>query len=92
MVKGHQSPTVPGSKGGKGERVWGWGRVRWALDEEVIEGWGRKGVWLVAGVWGSWLVLLAVRDTGDGESWLFVCLCLKRIEVSVMISQKKKTY
>lgn len=73
VVKGHQSPVVPGSKGGNGERagVGLWARLRWVMDEEIGEGWGTRGLWLAAGVWGSWLVLLAVKDTGDGES----CFC-----------------
>ena len=84
-MKGHQSPVLAGSKRGNGGGLGGWARLRWALDEELVEGWGTRGQWLAAGVWASWLVLLAVKDTGDGE-FAFVCLCLKRIEISSMIS------
>lgn len=67
-MKGHQSPVVAVSTQRNGETFWGWARLRWALDEELVEGWGTRGQWLTAGVWASWLVLLAVKDTGDGES------------------------
>lgn len=73
LVKGHQSPVVAASKQGNRERVGGWARrLRWALDEELIKGWGTTRQWLAAGVWGSWLVLLAVKDTGDGESCFYM--------------------
>ncbi len=76
LVKGHQSPVVAGSKQSNGERSRGWARLRWALDEELIEGWGTRGQWLAAVVWASWLVVLAVKDTGDGES----CFCMFMLE------------
>ena len=77
-VKGHQSPVVAGLKQGHGERdgVAGWARLRWVMEEELVEGWGTRGQWLAAGVWASWLVLLAVKDTGDGES----CFCMFMLE------------
>ena len=72
VAKGHQSPLVAGSKQRKGESFGGWTRLRWALDEELVEGWGTRGQWLAAGLWAGWLVVLAVKDTGDGES----CFCM----------------
>ena len=83
-MKGHQSPVVAASAQRNREGFGGWARVRWALDEELVEGWGTRGQWLAAGVWAGWLMLLAVKDTGDGES-AFVSLCLKRFEISAMI-------
>ena len=41
--------------------------VAWESDEEVLLGWG---TWRHAAfglVWGFWLAVLVVRDTGDGE-------------------------
>ena len=72
LVKEHQSPVVAGFEQSDGERIGGWARLRWALDEELIEGWGTRGQWLAAVVWASWLVVLAVRDTGDGESCFYM--------------------
>ena len=85
VVKGHQSPLVAGSKQRTGESSAGWTRLRWAMDEELVEGWGTRGQWLAAGVWASWLVVLAVKDTGDGES-CFCMFMLKRIEIPAMVS------
>ena len=84
-VKGRESPVLAGSMQRNGKTLGGWPRLRWALDEELVEGWGTRGQCLAAVVWASWLVVLAVKDTGDGE-FAFVCLCLKRIEISSMIS------
>lgn len=72
LVKGRRSPVVGGSRQGNGGRGGGWARLRWAMGEEIFEGWGRRGEWLAAGVWAGWLVLLAVRDTGDGESYFCI--------------------
>lgn len=85
MAKGHQSPLVAGSKQRKGESFGGWTRLRWALDEELVKGWGTRGQWLAAGVWASWLVALAVKDTGDGE-FCFCMFMLKSIEIPAMVS------
>lgn len=41
-------------------------RLRWALDEEVSRGWATRVEWLVGAVWTIWLLLLTVKDTGDG--------------------------
>ncbi len=75
-MKEHQSPVVAGFKQTNGVGGGGWARLRWALDEELVEGWGTIGQWLAAGVWASWLVVLAVKDTGDGES----CFCMFMLE------------
>lgn len=44
-------------------------RLRWALDDELAEGWGTKKVWLVAVIWSVWLFVISLRDTGDG-TWI----------------------
>jgi hypothetical protein len=44
-----------------------WHRVRWALNEEFVEGWGTRQEWLIATLWTGWLLMLAVKDTGDGK-------------------------
>ena len=68
-VKQHQSPVVSkfgddvGSAGGNR-----WAKFKWALGEEVVEGWGTRQEWLIAGTWAAWLGVLAMRDTGDGKS------------------------
>lgn len=41
-------------------------RVRWALGEEVARNWGTRLEWLIGAGWTVWLILLTVRDTGDG--------------------------
>ena len=68
-VKEHQSPVASGFEqatiGGKGNL---WARIRWVLDAQVAKGWGTKKEWLAVVVWGSWLLLLVLKDTGDGES------------------------
>lgn len=49
-----------------------WARFRWALDEQMFPGWGTKREWLVGALWTIWLLLLVVKDTGDGaliSSW-----------------------
>ena len=85
LVKGRQSPVLARSERRNGGVFGRWTRLRWALDEELVEGCGTSGQWLAALVWASWLVVLAVKDTGDGES-AFVCSCFEMIEISTMIS------
>lgn len=41
-------------------------RLRWALDEEVARDWGTRLEWLIGALWTVWLLLLTVKDTGDG--------------------------
>ena len=43
-----------------------WDRLRWALDEPVAQGWGTCREWSIAASWTAWLLVLVVRDTGDG--------------------------
>lgn len=43
-----------------------WRRIRWEMNEQVIQGWGTRAEWMIAGLWTMWLLLLVVRDTGDG--------------------------
>lgn len=43
------------------------GRIRWALGEEVARNWGKRLEWLIGAGWTLWLILLTVKDTGDGE-------------------------
>jgi len=68
-VKEHQSPVTSQRKG-RGETASGlsWRRIRWMLDGEVVAGWGKRMEWIIAGLWMGWLLLLVVRDTGDGKS------------------------
>ena len=47
-----------------------WRRFQWSLDDQIVEGWGTKRVWLCATLWAVWLVVLVVKDTGDGMTSL----------------------
>lgn len=67
LVKEHQSPVV--SRFEPPEKTVPsniWARLRWALDDEIVEGWGTRQEWLIAALWAAWLLLLIVKDTGDG--------------------------
>lgn len=44
-----------------------WARFRWALGEPVAPGWGTWQEWSVAALWTAWLLVLVVKNTGDGE-------------------------
>ena len=64
--KKHQSPVVSGFK----EPASGYStnslvRIRWFLNEEVLEGWNTRGEWLIASLWTMWLLVLVFKDTGD---------------------------
>lgn len=66
-VKEHQSPIVSTYVASANiPSIHIRSRVHWALNDELIEGWGTKKVWLVALIWSVWLLVMAVRDTGDG--------------------------
>ena len=68
--KAHQSPRVSTFKESTaGAWKIKWRRLNWALDDEVLQrcdGWGTRREWVVAGVWALWLLVLVVKDTGDG--------------------------
>ena len=48
------------------------GKLNWWFDDEIVQGWGTKKQWTIAGAWASWLLVLAVRDTSDGM-YQYVC-------------------
>ncbi|KAL9137918.1 MAG: hypothetical protein Q9175_000873 [Cornicularia normoerica] len=65
-VKEHRSPVISSFK----QPATGYpknvsARIRWFLDEEVLEGWNTRQEWLVTGLWAMWLLGLVFRDTGD---------------------------
>lgn len=64
-VKEHQSPVLSNFKQPATSNIWA--RVRWALDHEIVEGWGTRQEWFIAALWAAWLFVLAVKDTGDGK-------------------------
>ena len=68
--KAHQSPRVSTFRASTvGSWKVKWRRLNWALDDEVLQGWGGWGTrreWVVAGVWALWLLVLVVKDTADG--------------------------
>jgi hypothetical protein len=45
----------------------GWRRLRWWMGEPLMEGWGTKGEWVIGSTWIFWLLILCVKETGDGE-------------------------
>ena len=51
----------------KGKASLIWARIRWAMDDEVVDGWGTWMQWIFGLFWGSWLLFVAVRTSGDGE-------------------------
>lgn len=65
-VKQHQSPIVSRFEPQATLPTNLWARVRWTLDDEFVEGWGTRQEWLIATLWTGWLLVLAVKDTGDG--------------------------
>lgn len=75
-AKQRTSPVVErfGALSGKadGTRNSIWNRVAWRLDQELSPGWGTWRVLLVAASWMAWLFVLAVRDTGDGMSRVYL--------------------
>lgn len=45
-------------------------RLQWWLEDDVVlfgQAWGRKDEWAFGLAWGSWMTLLSVLETGDGE-------------------------
>lgn len=41
-------------------------KVRWWVAEEVLQGWGTRNQWISGTAWMVWLLVLCVKDTGDG--------------------------
>lgn len=48
-----------------------WTLFVWVLDEPVAPGWGTRREWSVAASWTAWLLVLVVKDTGDGAFLYF---------------------
>lgn len=45
-------------------------RLQWWLEDDVVflgQTWGRKDEWVFGLAWASWMMLLSVLETGDGE-------------------------
>lgn len=71
-TKAHQSPRVSTFQRSALPGPWAlrWRRFTWALNEEIVrgwDGWGTKGLWVTAVLWALWLLILVVKDTGNGE-------------------------
>ena len=68
--KEHQSPRVSTfRRSTAGSWKLRWRRFCWALDDELMDGWdgwGTRREWAIACLWALWLLLLVVKDTGDG--------------------------
>ena len=43
-------------------------KIKWVLDNEILLEWGTWKQAVFAVLWGSWLLTLVIRDTGDGKS------------------------
>lgn len=69
-IRYSELPSSPVSKRGRNSKtgsVVKWWRVfKWWLGGEVAEGWGIRGHWIAGVAWVSWLLVLCVRETGDG--------------------------
>lgn len=66
-LKDHQSPVVsrfkkPDASTSKASAR----KLSWFLDGEIVQGWGTRQEWLIAGLWTMWLLILVIKDTGDG--------------------------
>lgn len=61
-----------------------WARFRWTLDEQVFPEWGTRREWLVGALWTMWLLLLVVKNTGDGA--LISCPMIEVCSPPVLIS------
>lgn len=65
-AKEHQSPVVSGFKQpARGHSAILLARSRWFLGGEIVEGWGTRQEWLIAGLWAMWLLVLVFKDTDD---------------------------
>lgn len=70
------SPTVKAQRSsGLGALAARWRALMWWLGDDVVLGgviWGQRDEWVLGLLWTSWLLVLCVLGTGEGES----CLCL----------------
>ena len=57
MVEGFVSPIIENSR-----------KIMWLLDDSIWPGWGTWKEAVFGVLWGSWLLALVLRDTGDGKS------------------------
>ena len=65
-VKEHQSPVISRFKQpATGYSTNVLARIRWLLDEPILEGWNTGNQLLITGLWAIWLLVLVFRDTGD---------------------------
>ena len=66
LAKEHRSPTVSSRENSNPSFAnGGWKRLKWVLNNEIAPGWGTWQQLLLAFFWASWLLLLAIKDTGD---------------------------
>ena len=43
-----------------------WRKLACWLGRPIASGWGSRREWIIAGLWTAWLLILVVKDTGDG--------------------------
>jgi hypothetical protein len=41
-------------------------KLRWWMGDELAKGWGRRGEWTCGAFWMAWLLVLCIKDTGEG--------------------------
>ncbi|APA14305.1 hypothetical protein SS1G_11881 [Sclerotinia sclerotiorum 1980 UF-70] len=62
-------PSSPALKKRRSSKRATWARkgrsLAWWLAGDAKSGWGKRGHWIVAGLWGAWLAFLCVHRTGD---------------------------
>ncbi|XMA14099.1 hypothetical protein WAI453_006890 [Rhynchosporium graminicola] len=88
-------PSSPISKHGRDSRtgsvVIRWRVVKWWLGGEITEGWGMRGHWLAGSVWGTWLLFLCVKETGDDYLHItkrFGVIAASQLPLHYMLSMK----
>lgn len=65
--KARQSPQVASfAKATSRSSPARWHQLRWAMNKQIIQGWGTRMEWMIAGLWTLWLLILVVKDTRNG--------------------------
>lgn len=65
-------------------------KVAWWLDGPIARGWGTRREWIVAGLWAAWLLVLVVKDTGDGMRAFDCLLDLRTLSVYPVFPSTKR--
>jgi hypothetical protein len=52
-----------------------WRALLWWLGDDIVfrgVSWGKRDEWLLGLVWTSWLLVLCVLGTGEGQSYILI--------------------